>query len=150
MNKILCTLAVLVLSLTGSSPAADLKNFPSQDTVGTWTFFIKLADGPPCQCVQIGRLHADGTFDGPANDHQAGEAVGMWQQTGLREVTFAILQSSIKPDGSAGGEYVIHAKISLNAASDQGTGSGTMQLVDNGGNAISSGSFTIKAVKLKL
>lgn len=144
------SLAAFALLVTSATPKAHADNSPAQKIAGTWTFFVTIPGGPPCQCIQIGRLNADGTFDGPANDRLSGNALGIWKQTGAQEVAFAIVQNNINPDGSAAGEYSIHAKLTLNAASDHGTGSGTMQLLDKAGKVTSTSPFTLTAEKLKL
>jgi hypothetical protein len=151
MKKIFySSLAAVALLLTSTTPKAHAENSPAQKVAGTWTFFVTIPGGPPCQCIQIARLHPDGSFDGPANDRLSGEALGIWKQTGAQEITFALVQNNINPDGSAAGEYSIHAKLTLNAASDHGTGSGTLQLLDKGGKVTSTNNFTLTAEKLKL
>jgi len=151
MKKLFYTsLAALLLPLASFPPAARADNSATQKIAGTWTFFVTLTGGPPCQCIQIGRLHADGTYDGPANDRQSGDALGIWKQTGPNEMAFAIVQNNIGPDGSAAGEYSIHGKITLNAGLDHGSGSGTVQLLDKSGKVTSTSGFTLTADKLKL
>jgi len=150
MKKAILSLAALLLLTTPFLPVSHAQAFPTQDTVGTWTFFVTIAGAPPCQCIQLLRLRADGTLECPGNDHFSSTALGDWKKTGFRDVTFAFVQNSINADGSAGGEYLIRGIMTLNAAADQGTGTSTFQLIDNGGKVMESVTATFRASKLKL
>jgi hypothetical protein len=147
MKNLLLTFAALVLSTPAVLPA---QTFNTQDAVGTWSFFVTINGAPPCQCIQIGRMNADGTIDAPGNDQFTGQGFGQWKKTGYRDISFTILQNAFNPDGTAGGLSVIKGTMSLNSTSDQATGSSTFQLIDNSGKVLASGTATFRATKLKL
>ena len=75
MNKLFSIIAALLLSAVTLLPTAQAQT--QGDITGTWTFFVTINGAPPCQCIQIARLRADGTLEGPANDHLSGAAVGI-------------------------------------------------------------------------
>src|SRR5215831_6062496 len=149
MKKLFTTMAAaLLFTLAGSSGLhAQGSAFT---TTGTWTFFVKIDGAPPCQCIQIANLKADGSIDAPANDHFTGAGLGRWNQIGSGDVKFVILQNNINDDGSAGGLYVIKGAITLNSAGDAGSGKVSFQILDNSGKAIVNGTATFTATKLKL
>ena len=153
MKKLLSLFAAPLLALlvmTTLSPAIQAQSFGSQEAVGTWTFYIKIAGAPPCQCIQLSAFRADGTLDGPANDHFSGAALGLWKKTGFRDITFSFVQNNINADGSAGGVYVIKGVMTLNPTGDQSSGNSTFQLIDNSGKVLFAGTATFTATKLKL
>ena len=148
MNKLFSIIAALLLSAVTLLPTAQAQT--QGDITGTWTFFVTINGAPPCQCIQIARLRADGTLEGPANDHLSGAAVGIWKRTNPSDVKFAFVQNSINADGTAGGEFVVRGSMTLNADGDTGTGTSTFQLIDNAGKVQFIGTATFKATRLKL
>ena len=148
MKKQLTTLAALLLFTLVSANVGHAQG--PFTTVGTWTFFVKINGAPPCQCIQIAQLRADGTIEAPANDHFTGAGLGQWRQVGQGDVHFVILENAINEDGSAGGLYVIKGTMTPNSAGDGGSGTSTFQILDNSGKAILSGTATFTATKLKL
>jgi hypothetical protein len=148
MKRLLLTLAAM-LAFTFISPQGLHAQGPFT-TVGTWTFFVKIAGAPPCQCIQIANLKPDGTIDAPANDHFTGAGLGQWRQVGNGDVHFVILQNAINDDGTAGGLYVIKGAMTVTSAGDSGTGTSTFQILDSTGKPVASGTATFTATKLKL
>jgi hypothetical protein len=147
MKKLFLTLAATLL-MTTLAPAGLSQGFNSQDAIGTWTYFITVAGAPPCQCIQLARLRADGTADGPANDRFSGAMLGEWKKTGFREVTFTFLQNNINADGSAGGLSVIKGTMNISAEGDKATGTSKFQLLDANGKSMFDGTATFTATKL--
>ena len=148
MNKLFSITAALLLFAAAFLPTAQAQS--PGDITGTWTFFITLNGAPPCECIQIARLRADGTLDGPANDRLSGAAYGTWKRTSATDVKFAFVQNNINADGTAGGEYVIRGTMALNSEGDSGNGTSSFQLVDNSGKVQFSGTAIFRATKLKL
>jgi hypothetical protein len=148
MKKLLTTMAALLLFTFVSAHGAYAQG--PFTTVGTWTFFVKINGAPPCQCIQLGNLKADGTIDAPGNDNFTGNGFGLWKQVGNGDVKFVITQNAMNDDGTAAGVYVIKGSMTLNSAGDAGSGTSTFQLLGNDGKAIVSGTATFIATKLKL
>ena len=147
MKKMFLTLAATLL-ITTLAPAGFSQGFNGQDAIGTWTYFVKIAGAPPCQCIQLARLRADGTADGPANDHFSGAVLGEWKKTGFREVSFTFLQNNIDKDGNAAGLYVIKGVMNITPEGDKATGSTKFQLLDSSGKILFDGPATFTATKL--
>ena len=150
MKKLFSTLAALLLMTTTLVPAGHAQSGGPFQTVGTWTFFIKIDGAPPCQCIQLARFRTDGTIDGPANDHFSSASLGEWRQFGSGDVRFAFVQNAINPDGTGGGVYVVRGRMTVNATGDQGTGTSTFQVLDVNGKVSFSGTATFTGTKLKL
>lgn len=148
MKKLISIAAALLLCTAAFLPTAQAQG--TVDITGTWTFFVTINGAPPCQCIQIARLRADGTLDGAGNDRFSGTVFGTWKRTGANDARFAFVQNNINEDGSAGGEYVIRGSMSVNADGDSATGTSTFQLIDNNGKVQVSGTATFRATKLKL
>ena len=148
MKRLLLSMAAALLVMTTLAPAGFSQGFNSQDAIGTWTFFVKIAGAPPCQCIQLARLRADGTAEGPANDHFSGAALGEWKKTGFREVTFTLLQNSIDKDGNTAGLYVIKGAMTLADDGSKATGGSKFQMLDSSGAVTFSGTATFTATKL--
>ena len=146
-RSLIATLALLLTAFAGLSHA---QSFSSHDSEGIWTFFVTFSGAPPCQCIELGTLHSDGTYAGPGNDHFSGPVLGLWKQTGFREITFSLLENNFNQDGTAGGVYVIKFVLTLNQSSTQGAGSGVAQIINNDGTAGPPVNFTIKATKLTI
>ena len=146
-NMFLSLMATLAL-MTIAAPAGSAQSFNPQDAIGTWTFYVKIAGAPPCQCIQLARFRADGTADGPANDHFSGAMLGEWKKTGFREATFTFLQNNIDKDGNAAGLYVIKGVMTLSDDGTKSTGTSKFQAVDSTGAVMFTGSATFTATKL--
>jgi len=149
MKKLFTTMAAALLFTLSGATALHAQGSPFT-TTGAWTFFVKIDGAPPCQCIQIANLKADGSIDAPANDHFTGAGLGRWNQIGSGDVKFVILQNAINEDGTAGGLYVIKGSMTLNAAGDGGSGKASFQILDNSGKAVVSGTATFTGTKLKL
>jgi len=149
MKRLVFTLAALIL-LAATFVPVYAQSFGSQDVVGTWTFFVKIDGAPPCQCIQVARFRADGTIDGPGNDHFSGSVLGEWKKTGFNTVAFAFVQNNINADGSAGGVYVIRSTMNLNPTADLASGTSTFQVLDNSGAVTFSGTASFTGTKLKV
>ena len=149
IRRILLAAAFALTATTFTAPFAQAQEF-GQDRgfVGTWYFFITIDGVPPCQCIQIDTIHADGTIEGPASDRLSGEQRGVWARTSDGRYTFTILQNNINADGSAGGLYVIKVAMDLTAA-NAGSGKFTLQLLSNGGTPIFSGTGRLTATRLR-
>ena len=148
MKRLLLTVAAALLAIATLVPAGFSQGFNSQDAIGTWTFFVKIAGAPPCQCIQLARFRADGTAEGPANDHFSGAALGEWKKTGFREATFTLLQNNIDKDGNAAGLYVIKGVMNIAAEADKTSGTSKFQMLDSNGAVVFTGTATFTANKL--
>ena len=148
MKRLFLSMAAALLAMTTLAPAGYSQGFNSQDAIGTWTFFVKIAGAPPCQCIQLARFRADGTADGPANDHFSGAAIGEWKKTGFREVTYTLLQNSIDKDGNAAGLYVIKGVMTVAEDGSKATGTSKFQVLDSSGAVTYNGTATYTATKL--
>ena len=49
--------AVAFLAVLSMIPASAQAKHPIE---GAWIFYLTVDGAPPCQCIQIGRFHADG------------------------------------------------------------------------------------------
>jgi hypothetical protein len=150
MKKVLMMLAGLVLATATAVTPAPAQVYSVDPAIGTWTFYVSINGAPPCQCIQLSRFRADGTLDGPGNDQFSGQALGEWKRSTFRDISFAFVQNSFNPDGTAGGVYTIRGTMTLNSSGDSATGTSSFTLVDNSGKVLATGTATFKATRLKL
>ena len=138
------TLAALLV--LGHSPMTSAE--PASDVAGTWVFHVNMPGSSPCECIQIATLHADGTLEGPGNDHFSGPIRGLWAKSGSK-VSITFVENNFNKDGSAGGLYTIQGTMNL-AGPGMGSGTSKFTLTNNAGKELASGPATFTASKLKL
>lgn len=149
IRRILLTATLALMATAFTSPIAHAQEFgQDRSFVGTWYFFITIAGAPPCQCIQIATIHADGTMEGPASDKQSGDQRGVWARQSDGRYTFTVLQNAINADGTPGGLFIIKATVDL-AGTDAATGKATFQILSNGGTPVFSGTSTFTATRIR-
>ena len=153
MNILRTTFLAAALLLSPTFVSAQISSQPSiinnNSIVGVWYFNITIDGVPECQCIQIDTFHADGTFDGPANDHLSGDQRGTWTARGSDgEFRFTILQNNINKDGTAAGLYIIKCTMTLTGA-DSATGKFTFQVLNNAGTVLFPGTGSFKATRIR-
>src|SRR5258708_4441810 len=88
--------AVALLAVLSMIPASA--QGAKQAIEGSWIFYVTIDGAPPCQCIQIGRFHSDGTFDGPANDNFSSPALGEWARVGSDQYALTMVINTIDKD----------------------------------------------------
>lgn len=104
---------------------------------------------PYAKCIKITKFSPDGTLSGPANDHFSGDYLGIWTQTGYHSISATLVQNNTNPDGTAGGLYIVNFTMTI-GTSDQASGTGTIQLLNNAGAVQFSGTYSFKGTRLRL
>ncbi len=148
-NTFLAAALLLSPTFVNAQISAQPSIFNNNSIVGLWYFNITIEGIPPCQCIQIGTFHADGSMEGPTNDHLSGDQRGTWTARGSDgEFRFTILQNNINPDGTAAGLFVIKCTMTLTGP-DSGTGKFTFQLLNNAGAVVFPGTGSFKATRVR-
>ena len=153
MNIFRNTFLAATLLLSPTFVSAQISAQPSiinnNSIVGLWYFNVTIDGLPSSQCIQVGMFHADGTMEGPANDHLSGDQRGTWTARGSDgEFRFTILQNNINADGTAGGLYVIKNTMTM-SGTDSGTGKFTFQILNNAGAVVFAGTGSFKATRVR-
>ena len=149
VRRILLAAAMAAMATTFPGSTALAQEFgQDRGIVGTWYLFITIAGLPPCQCIQIQTIRADGTLEGPASDKLSGEQRGVWSRTNDGHYNFTILQNNINADGTAGGLFVIKSTMDA-TGKDTATGKFTFQILSNGGTPVFSGTGTITGTRIR-
>ncbi len=149
MNIFRNTFLAATLLLSPTFVSAQISAQPSiinnNSIVGLWYFNVTIDGLPSCQCIQVDTFHADGTMEGPANDHLSGDQRGTWTARGSDgEFRFTILQNNINADGL----YVIKNTMTM-TGTDSGTGKFTFQILNNAGAVVFAGTGSFKATRVR-
>ena len=150
--------ALGALAALESPTAAFAKNTnPDQGPEGSWLYTVTVtsSSGPPTTVLGLETYAAGGGYvetDQFSFMHSslATPGHGSWKSTGERTFLLTYLNLSYDTQGTPQGTTKIRQVATLNQAGDAYSGSGNFDVYDVNGNVILSGTFTIKATRIRV
>ena len=150
--------ALGALAALESPSAAFAKNTNGgQGPEGSWLYTVtaKSSSGPPTTVLGLETYAAGGGYietDQFSFMHSslATPGHGSWKSTGVRTFLLTYLTLSYDTQGAPQGTSKIRQVATLNQAGTAYSGSGNFDVYDVHGNVILSGTFTIKATRIRV
>jgi len=149
--------ALVVLSALGSPTAAFAQNSPSQGPEGSWLYTVTIPNPPGAPIVFLGTetYSAGGGYvetDQLSFMHSslATPGHGSWKSTGERTFLLTYLTLNHDTNGRFQGTSKIRQVATLNQTGTAYSGSGNFDVYDGHGNVILSGTFTIRATRIRV